>query len=334
MTSIVLTMAERGWLPLPALKLGVRRLCAGRLTELDATATTRFVQSLDASAVALLPVKANEQHYEVPARFFELVLGRNLKYSSAYWPAGTTSLDAAEEAMLALTCERAGLIDGQDILELGCGWGSLSLYMAKQYPNSRILSVSNSRTQRAFIEHLAPTNLRVVTQDMNTFDPHRTFDRIVTVEMFEHMRNWPELLRRCATWLREDGRMFVHVFCHRTHAYPFETEGDGNWMGRYFFTGGMMPSFSMLNSVSGAMAVTEQWYESGNHYQRTAEAWRLNHEQQRSAVVALFRETYGRDAELWYHRWRLFFLSCEELFGYDGGEEWGVGHYVLGKRRG
>ena len=334
MTSIALTMAERGWLPLPALQLGVRRLCAERLTELDSTATTRFVQSLGASPVALVPVKANEQHYEVPARFFELVLGKNLKYSSAYWPAGTTSLDVAEESMLALTCERAGLADGQDILELGCGWGSLSLYMAKRYPNSRILAVSNSSTQRASIEHRAPTNLRVVTQDMNTFDPHRTFDRIVTVEMFEHMRNWPELLRRCATWLREDGRMFVHVFCHRTHAYPFETEGAGNWMGRYFFTGGMMPSFSMLNSVSDAMSVTEQWYESGSHYQRTAEAWRLNHEQQRSAVVALFRETYGRDAELWYHRWRLFFLSCEELFGFHGGAEWGVGHYVLAKRLG
>jgi len=332
MSSLGMSLAERGLLPLPALRFGVRKLCAARLREQSARETTSFVESLAGEPVALVPKKANEQHYEVPARFYELVLGPNLKYSSALWLAGTSTLGEAEERMLALTCERAGLRNGQDILELGCGWGSLSLFMARKYPNSRITAVSNSQSQRSFIEHRAPANLRVITQDMNSFDAGRKFDRIVSVEMFEHMRNWPELLRRCAGWLREDGKMFLHVFCHRTHAYPFEAEGEDNWMGRHFFTGGMMPAYTMLHDLGGAMAVQESWYENGRHYQRTARAWRELHESRRNDVIELFGETYGADAELWYNRWRLFFLACEELFGYAGGKEWGVGHYLLAKR--
>jgi cyclopropane-fatty-acyl-phospholipid synthase len=327
-----IALAERGLVPTPLLRRAMRQLCADRLMEERAgDGLDAFVRGMSAAPVAPVPEEANAQHYEVPARFFELVLGSNLKYSSAYWPAGVTSLDTAEEKMLDLTCERAQLEDGQDILELGCGWGSLSRYMARRYPNSRIVAVSNSSTQRAFITARATPNLEVVTADMNRFDPRRAFDRIVSVEMFEHMRNWPALLERVATWLRDDGRLFIHVFCHTKHAYPFETEGDDNWMGRHFFTGGIMPAFDLLPHLDGPMIVEEKWFLDGVHYQRTAAAWRENLEERRREVLELFRAHYGTAARTRYHRWRLFFLACEELFGYRDGAEWGVAHYRLRK---
>ncbi len=329
-----IALAERGLVPTPLLRGAMRRLCADRLTEIDATGgLDAFVREMATAPVAPVPHEANAQHYEVPARFFELALGAHLKYSSAYWPAGVTQLDAAEEAMLELTCERAQLEDGQDILELGCGWGSLSRFMARRFPNSRVTAVSNSATQREFITARATPNLQVVTADMNGFDPGRQFDRIVSVEMFEHMRNWPELLTRISRWLRDDGRLFIHVFCHTKHAYPFETEGDDNWMGRYFFTGGIMPAFDLLPRLEGPMTVEESWLLSGVHYQKTAAAWRENLEARRNEILDLFRAHYGAEARTWYHRWRLFFLACEELFGYRGGAEWGVAHYRLAKTR-
>jgi len=323
-------LAERGVLPTPLLRWGMRELCSARLRETRAgEGVDALIRDLSVSPIALATEEANAQHYEVASDFFGLVLGRHLKYSSALWPSGVDNLDAAEEAMLALTCERADLRDGQEILELGCGWGSLSLYMARRYPRSRIVAVSNSATQRRFIDDRRPRNLTVVTADMNRFKPGQLFDRIVSVEMFEHMRAWPVLLGRVARWLHDQGRVFIHVFCHRTEAYPFDTEGEDNWMGRHFFSGGIMPSYDLLGRLCVPLSIEEQWWLDGTHYQKTAAAWRGNLEARSHEVLTVLASHYGGDARVWYHRWRMFFLACEELFGYAGGGEWGVGHYRL-----
>jgi len=327
-----IAMAERGLVPLSALRVGVRGLLRDRLRDAaSGPGLEAFVAMLDESPLAVETQAANEQHYEVPAAFFEATLGRNLKYSGAYFPEGVTDLDAAEDAMLRLTCERAQLGDGQEILELGCGWGSLTLHMARAYPGARITAVSNSRSQRAFIEARAPGNVRVITADMRTFEPEARFDRIVSVEMFEHMRNLRLLMGRVDGWLRPGGGLFLHVFCHRSYSYLFETEGKDDWMGRHFFTGGMMPSYDLLPAVSGPLRLDERWKVSGVHYAKTARAWRENLERRRTRAMAVLEETYGSDADLWYHRWRLFFLACEELFGYADGHEWLVGHYRFRK---
>jgi len=333
-TTLGLELAERGLVATPLLRSAIRRLCAQRLTELESSGgLAAFLDGLAGAPVALVPEAANAQHYEVPAEFFRLVLGPHRKYSSAIWPQGARTLGEAEAAMLALTCERAGIRDGDEILELGCGWGSLSLYLARHFPRSRIVAVSNSASQRAYIESQGATNLRIVTADMNTFDPGRRFDRIVSVEMFEHMRDWPTLLQRVSGWLTDDGTLFVHVFCHAREAYTYETEGADNWMGRHFFSGGIMPSYGLLPALAKELSVEEQWWLDGTHYQRTAAAWRRNLERRRGEVLRVFRTHYGTDASRWYHRWRMFFLACEELFGYDGGTEWGVGHYRLTRAR-
>jgi len=331
--AIGVALAERGLVPLGGLRRGVRRVIERRLAELDRTPDRPgFSRDLVAGPLARSPDKANEQHYEVPPEFFELVLGPRLKYSAGYWPEGVATLAGAEEAMLALTSERAGLRDGQDVLELGCGWGSLTLYMARAYPNSSITAVSNSGPQRRFIEARAPANVRVITADVNDLMLSQRFDRVVSVEMFEHMRNYAALLRRVRRWLREDGRLFVHIFCHREHAYPYEVDGRDDWMARHFFTGGTMPSLDLLHRFDRDLVVERRWEVSGTHYEKTARAWRENLETKRPEVVTVFRGAYGGDAERWYHRWRLFFLACEELFGYRGGSEWLVGHYFLAPR--
>ena len=333
MTSLGINLAERGLVPLPALRIGIRRLLAKRLLEAAQDPNvSAFSSHLNESAIAVLPEKANEQHYEVPADFFELTLGPNLKYSSAYWPEGTASLSEAEEAMLRLTVQRADLADGQEILELGCGWGSLTLHMAQRFPNANITAVSNSAPQRRFIEARAPQNVRVITADMNELQLEQRFDRVVSVEMFEHMRNYGDLLHRICGWMKPDARLFVHVFCHRDYAYPFETEGDDNWMGRYFFTGGIMPSFDLFEHFDNDLFIEKDWRVSGTHYERTARAWRENLEKQRGPVMTVLEQTYGAEADRWFHRWRLFFLACEELFGYRGGSEWLVAHYLFAPR--
>ncbi len=334
-------MAERGRLPEFALRAGIRRLLRGRLRQIGEggeTAITRRRQQLLAELrqgpIAVATREANEQHYEVPAELFERVLGARLKYSGCYWPPGVDDLDSAEEAMLELTCERAGVEDGMEILDLGCGWGSLSLWLAERYPRSRILAVSNSAAQRRFIERRAAERgydrLEVVTSDINDFRPGRSFDRVMSVEMFEHMRNYRELLARIAGWLVPDGRLFVHVFCHRERPYLFERDGGADWMARYFFTGGLMPSADLFVEFGDDLRVEESWLVDGRHYERTARAWQRRLEADRAAVVALFSEVYGAaEADRWYHRWRLFFLACAELFAYNGGQEWLVGHYRL-----
>ncbi len=341
----LIDLAERGWLPDALLRLGMRRLCAQRLREETGSdlesAWVRFqslLQQLRTSPIAIETDAANAQHYELPPRFFELCLGRRLKYSSCYWDESTPDLDAAEERMLALYCERAQLADDQDILELGCGWGSLSLWMAERFPRARITAVSNSRPQREFIEEQCAKrglgNLRVLTQDANRLelDPGQ-FDRVVSIEMFEHMRNYEVLLARIASWLHPGGRLFVHIFCHRELMYPFETEGDDNWMGRYFFTGGLMPAADALLHFQRDLALEEQWRLSGTHYEKTANAWLANQDAHRDEALAVLTRTYGeREARRWNQRWRMFWMACAELFGYDHGREWIVGHYRFAKK--
>ncbi|MDH3524200.1 MAG: cyclopropane-fatty-acyl-phospholipid synthase family protein [Acidobacteriota bacterium] len=328
-----LNLAENGWLPDPAVKAGIRRLLRGRISSIrsDPHGIAELTRQMRASPIALATDAANDQHYELPPRFFELALGRHLKYSGCYWPAGTESLDAAEAAALEQTCRRAGIRDGMRILDLGCGWGSLSLWIGERYPNCRITSVSNSAGQGDFIRERALErgirNLEVLTADMNAFQAARTFDRIVSVEMFEHMRNYEVLLARLAGWLEPDGRLFVHVFCHREHPYFFEDEGAGDWMARHFFTGGLMPSERLMEEFSGPLRLAERWRVNGRHYRKTALAWLGNIDRNREEILAIFTATYGpADATRWFHRWRMFFLACAELFGFNDGEEWFVSH--------
>lgn len=341
----LIDIAERGLLPDALLRLGIRRLCAQRLRDEHgndlALADKRFAQLLNTlrnSPIAIETDAANAQHYEVPARFFELCLGAQLKYSACYFPQGNETLDQAEHAMLALYGERAQLADGQDILELGCGWGSFTLWMAAHFPSAHITAVSNSRSQRDYIMAQAQArglgNIRVITCDVNALElsPH-SFDRVVSVEMFEHMRNYAALMRNISHWLRADGQLFVHIFCHRTLMYPFETEGEDNWMGQHFFTGGLMPAADTLLHFQQALVLQQRWLMSGTHYRDTANHWLRNQDRNRDLVLAVLRTVYGADeAARWAQRWRMFWIACAELFGYENGNQWGVAHYRFSKR--
>lgn len=335
---------EQGIVPDALVRAGIRRLCRQRLAETGsedcehaAELTGRFAASLAASPIAVATDKANEQHYELPPRFFELVLGPHRKYSSCYWDEQTLTLGEAEARALELTCEHAGLNNGQDILELGCGWGSLTLWMAARYPDSRITAVSNSAPQRLHIEEQARQrklgNLRVITADMNRFAIGEQFDRVVSVEMFEHMRNWPELFARVAGWLKPGGRFFMHVFVHRHAPYLFEARDDSDWMSRHFFTGGMMPSDDLALHFQQHLKLVERWRWDGSHYEKTANAWLAEMDAKRALVTPVLEETYGKqDAEIWRQRWRIFFMACAELFGYDRGQTWWVSHYLFERR--
>jgi cyclopropane-fatty-acyl-phospholipid synthase len=340
----LIELVENGRIPDLLTRAGIRLLMLQRLREQaqegpdqERQAMMTFVEEMRQSPIALHTQEANEQHYELPPRFFELVLGPHLKYSCCHFPEGVTGLEYAEASMLALTCERAQLQDGQQILELGCGWGSLSLWMAKHYPNSSILAVSNSRPQREFIEsraqELGLTNLSVQTCDMNDFTTEQHFDRVVSVEMFEHMRNWQSLLERISDWLKPEGKLFIHIFSHRRYAYAFSSEGDSNWMGRYFFTGGIMPSNDLLLYFQKDLLLEQHWVLSGVHYQRTADAWLQMMDSQKGEILQTFRETYGKDADVWFQRWRMFFLATSEVWGFRGGNEWLISHYLFNNRR-
>jgi cyclopropane-fatty-acyl-phospholipid synthase len=345
---------ERDQVPDVLLRRAIRRLCAERLASETAGGPAAIearkralLATLRTSAVAVHPEAANAQHYELPAELFVRVLGRWRKYSSGYWPPGVTTLDAAEEAMLALTAERAELADGQEVLDLGCGWGSFTLWAASRYPRSRFLALSNSNRQRQFLEAEAAArglaNVSVLTVDANQLATApaaplgRTFDRVVSVEMLEHVRNHAALFSRLAAWLAADGRFFVHVFCHREVAYPFEVAADRedptDWMARHFFTGGLMPSADLLPRVVAenpetGLRLDGQWLVDGSHYQRTAEAWLVNLDRARVELAPLFAAVYGGGEETrWHVRWRMFFLACAELFGFADGKEWMVAHY-------
>ncbi|NWJ42121.1 MAG: class I SAM-dependent methyltransferase [Geothrix sp.] len=291
----------------------------------------RHLAAWSTGPIAVNTQDANDQHYEVPPRFFELVLGPHLKYSSALFKAGVTDLGRAEQAMLSLTCDRAQLADGQDILELGCGWGSLTLWMAEHFPASRITAASNSRDQRAFIlartTERRLTNVEVLTADMTTFEAPGSYDRVVSVEMFEHMRNHRELMGRIAQWLRPGGALFVHIFTHREYTYPFEIRDDSDWMAKHFFTGGIMPADGYLLRFQEQLHLEDHWRVSGTHYQATAEAWLHNQDAHRDEILSLFQATYGAEASWRFLQWRIFFMACAELWGFQGGSEWFVSHY-------
>ena len=331
---------EKGLVPDRLVRLGIRRLLKARLGELgdgDSAAIARltrdFIIAMHGAELAPLADQANAQHYELPAAFFGEVLGVHRKYSSGYWPAGADTLDQAEAAALALTCEHAGLADGQQVLELGCGWGSLSLWMARHYPASRITALSNSQGQRRHIEAEARRrgfrNLHVVTRDINAFETSERFDRVVSVEMFEHLRNWPLAFANIARWLAPQGRFFMHVFTHREAPYAFEARDATDWMSHHFFSGGMMPSDDLAPRCQDDLRLLAQWRWEGTHYQRTAEAWLDNMDRRQHTLRPLLRITYGAEAAIWWNRWRVFFMSVAELFGFAGGRQWGVSHYLF-----
>ena len=343
MIKALIKFAEKGFLPDSLIRFGIKRLCKQRLSEahaLDLEALEnkhqQWIDFLTKSPIAILPEKANEQHYEIPPKFFELTLGASLKYSCGLWPKGVSSLDESESEMLRLTCKRAKLVDGQDILELGCGWGSLTFHMAQNFPNSKITAVSNSNDQIKFIEKkclkLRLKNIETINADMNDFAIDKEFDRVVSIEMFEHMRNYDELLKRIGGWLNQNGRLFVHIFSHKEISYPFEDKGDGDWMAREFFSGGQMPSHKLLMSFPGRMKAETSWRIDGTHYAKTSRAWLEKMDKNKKAIVEVFSSTYGeKAASAWFHRWRIFFMSCEVLFGYNRGSEWGVSHYLFEK---
>ena len=333
-----------GLVPDPLIRFGIRRLLAERLRAEDPGSEEALAERLDTieaglreSPVALESEAANEQHYEVPTEFFQRVLGPRLKYSSAYFPEAGSSLEEAEVAMLEKVAERAQIEDGQEILDLGCGWGSMSFFLAERFPATKILSVSNSATQGRFIREQAERRghpgIEVLTADVNRFDTDRRFDRVISVEMFEHVRNYQALLERIASWMRPDGKLFVHIFCHHRFAYPFEDRGPGDWMARYFFTGGLMPSIDLLPRFDEAVRLEESWPVGGEHYSRTSEAWLANMDAHRAEILPLFEQVYGPgQSRRWWVYWRAFFLACAELFGYRDGREWLVAHYRFARR--
>ena len=339
-------LAERGLIPDALIRWGVRRLSADRLVEEGADDPAVFTARLAervaewrAGPIAVNTRDANEQHYELPPAFFEQVLGANLKYSCCWYPNADTTLDEAEEAMLELSCERAGIVDGMRVLDLGCGWGSMALWIGRRYPNCRVTAVSNSALQRSYIEQRARQfgieGLRVITEDINDFQPDDRFDRIVSVEMLEHVRNHERVFERVAGWLADDGAFFAHVFCHREIAYPYEDRGDDDWMSRYFFTGGVMPSFGLFANYQRHLQLSHQWWVPGTHYERTSNDWLAKMDASAETVRRELRQHYDADeAKRWFHRWRLFFLAVAEFFGYQGGRQWGVGHYLFRRQDG
>ena len=343
---VIDSLVQKNVLPDSLIRFGIRRLLRQRLreerkptTELQQQHFIDFVRVLRKSPIAVHTRDANAQHYEVPTEFFQLVLGKHMKYSCGYWKDGVNALDQSEEDMLKLTCERAELRDGMRILELGCGWGSLTLFMAERYPRATITGVSNSKTQKQYIDEQARLrklrNVRIVTADMNTFTTREKFDRVVSVEMFEHMRNYEKLLGKISLFLRPAGKLFVHIFTHREFAYPFEVKDDSDWMSKYFFTGGIMPSDHLLLYFAHDFVIDQHWRVSGVHYARTSEAWLHRMDENKSRIVPILERTYGAgEANKWWVYWRVFFMACAELWGYCRGNEWFVSHYLFQRRNG
>ncbi len=332
----VITAFEGAPLPDGVRRAAVRMLVEGarrNLADAPADADAAFARDMATHPIAEHTKAANDQHYELPAEFFQRVLGPHLKYSCCLYPTGEETLGEAEALALNETSGHADLKDGQDILELGCGWGSFSLWMAEVFPNAKITSVSNSVSQKAFIDGRAEArgldNLKVVTADMNDFATEGRFDRVVSVEMFEHMANWRALLARVRGWLRPDGRLFLHVFTHRSTPYRFNAADPSDWIAQHFFTGGLMPSHDLMRQFAESFVVEQDWRWSGENYARTAEQWLDNFDVHAAEIGKVLRDVYGADAKLWGRRWRLFFLATAGLFGHAGGQEWAVSHYRL-----
>lgn len=338
-TAKAMSWTEAGLVPDAVIRAGIRRLHDRRCREIHAgdvevsSATLNdFVDMMNESPVALVPELANEQHYEVPAEFFNLVMGEHRKYSCCYWSESVTTLTEAEAEALEMTALRAGIADGMKVLDMGCGWGSFSLWAAARFPNGSFTAVSNSNSQREYItaqaEERGISNLRVITCDMNDFAADGRFDRIVSIEMFEHMRNWGELFRRVSQWLRDDGRFFMHVFCHRTTPYQYIDRGPSDWMSRHFFSGGIMPSADLALRFPQHLVIDRRWHWNGVHYAKTCNAWLETMDSNKAEIMPILKATYGDDnASLWWQRWRMFFMACAELFDFNKGNEWYIGHY-------
>lgn len=338
------SLLEKNKIPDILIRKGIRSLLKQRLnqenkgnTELQQAHFMKLVEELKSSPIAVNTVDANEQHYEVPTKFYQYCLGKHLKYSSGYWKDGVTDIDTSEKDMLELTCKRAELQDGQNVLELGCGWGSLSLFMASQFPKSTFTVVSNSRTQKLYINEQAINrgikNLTVITADINVFNIDAIFDRIVSVEMFEHMRNYQKLMHKASDFLKADGKLFVHIFTHKEYAYKFEVIDESDWMSKYFFTGGIMPSDHLLLYFNEHMSLEQHWHVNGTHYSKTSEAWLKNMDKHKKEIMPMFETTYGKEqASKWWVYWRIFYMSCAELWRYKDGNEWMVSHYLFKKK--
>ena len=342
--NFALDLSESGYIPDLILRRGMRLLIKQRLKEINASNPglmaidqNLFIQQMKSAPIAILTEKANEQHYEIPAIFYRHVLGSHRKYSSCYWDESTSNLSQAEELSLKKTCENAEIKNGMSILELGCGWGSLTLYMAENFPLSKITAVSNSHSQREFILSQAKqrnlTNIKLITCDMNDFEPEDNFDRIVSVEMMEHMRNYQKLYEKISLWLNDGGKLFKHIFVHRTTPYSFDVKDETDWMSQYFFSGGMMPSDDLPLWFQDHLNIEKRWRWDGTHYERTANAWLENMDNNRDIIFPILEQTYGeQEAEKWWNRWRMFFMACAELFGYQQGNEWWVSHYLFSKK--
>ncbi|MBI9071521.1 MAG: class I SAM-dependent methyltransferase [Melioribacteraceae bacterium] len=336
-------LLKQNLLPDSLIRFGIKRLLKQRLNsehsgsvEEEKTKFMELINTLKKSPIAVNTADANEQHYEVPTQFYQYALGKNLKYSCGYWDKSTKTLDEAEDKMLELTCKRANIKDGESVLELGCGWGSLTLYMAKNFPNAKITALSNSATQREHIldeaKKLKLENVEIITADINDFSTDRKFDRVVSVEMFEHMRNYETLFNNISNWLKDNGELFVHIFSHKKYAYLFEVKDETDWMSKYFFTGGIMPSDNLLLYFAKKFEVANHWIVNGTHYQKTSEAWLSNMDKNKKSIVPLFEETYGKqNVNMWWAYWRIFFMSCAELWGFKNGKEWFVSHYLFRK---
>ncbi len=327
------SLLEKNLLPDFAIRTGIRRLLGQRIRDEAGYDVSAYVADLKNRGIAEQTDAANEQHYEVPTSFYQYCLGPRLKYSGCYYETGKETLGEAETAMLDLYAERGEFVDGQDILELGCGWGSITLYLADRFPQSRITAVSNSRTQKEYIDAEATRrglrNVHIITADMNDFDIQaESFDRVISIEMFEHMKNYQQLLAKVARWLKPGGKLFVHIFTHHQYSYHFVPQDDSDWMARYFFTGGQMPAHNLLAEFQDDLRLEADWKVNGRHYQQTAEHWLENMDQHRSEIEPLFAATYGEDqVRKWWVYWRVFYMSCAELWGYRNGEEWLVSHY-------
>ena len=336
-------LLEHNLIPDAIIRIGIRGLLQDKLNEenklkeqFGSKPASDLIEFLKASPIAVSTREANEQHYELPTEFFQMVLGQHMKYSSGFWKEGVNDLDTSEEDMLSITVERAEIKDGMSILELGCGWGSLTLYMASRFPKSKIVGVSNSSTQKEFILKEAKkrglNNVRIITADMNVFAIDDKFDRVVSVEMFEHMRNYAKLLEKVAGFLKDGGKLFVHIFTHREFAYLYKEQDKADWIAKYFFTGGIMPSDDLLLNFQDHFKIEEKWQVSGVHYQKTSEEWLKNMDKNREKIMPILKATYGQDQSTkWWVYWRVFFMSCAELWGYKNGSEWLVSHYRFRK---
>ena len=343
MKKLAIKLAEKGLLPDYVIRKGIRILLNQRLKEIcindpeqASNMQNRFVKMMQSSEIAPLPAVANQQHYEVPTLFFKEVLGKNLKYSSCYWDKNVKNLDESEELALSITCQHADIHDGMKVLELGCGWGSLTLWIASHYPNSKILGISNSASQRDYIMTEAKkknlNNIEIRTIDMNKFETDSKYDRIVSVEMFEHMRNYRLLYKKIYSWLNQEGKFFKHIFCHRLTPYEFVIDDDSDWMSQYFFTAGIMPSDNLPYYFQEELKLINHWRWSGTHYQKTSNEWLRNMDYKKEIILPIMKDTYGiENITIWWNRWRIFFMACAELFGFDDGNQWWVSHYLFGR---